>query len=128
MRLREVFQRATPQSLVLLNESLSSTAFSEALYLAQDILAALRSIGLRAIYATHLVELAEHISEIEASISGDSTLFSLVAGIRVTDDHAVPTFEIARGQPLGRSYAHEIARRYGISLEQILQARSNNSN
>ena len=128
LRLREVFQRATPQSLVLLNESLSSTAFSEALYLAQDILAALRSIGLRAIYATHLVELAEHISEIEASISGDSALFSLVAGIRVTDDHAVPTFEIARGQPLGRSYAHEIARRYGISLEQILQARSNNSN
>jgi DNA mismatch repair protein MutS len=128
LRLREVFQRATPQSLVLLNESLTSTAFSEALYLAQDILAALRSIGLRAIYATHLVELAEHISEIEASISGDSALFSLVAGIRETDDHAVPTFEIVRGQPLGRSYAREIARRYGIGLEQILRARGDNSN
>jgi hypothetical protein len=35
-----------------------------------------------------------------------------------------PTFQILRGMPHGRGYAREIARRHGISLEQILAARA----
>jgi DNA mismatch repair ATPase MutS len=124
VRLREIFQQCTRHSLVLLNETFSSTASGEALYLAQDILAALRTIGARAIFATHLTELAEHLDDIEASIAGDSRLFGLIAGVKLNDDgQATATFEIKRGKPLGRSYAQEIARRHGISLEQILQAR-----
>ncbi len=126
-RLREIFKQANAHSLVLLNESLSSTAFGEALYLAQDIVGALRAIGLRAIYATHLVELAERIPEIEALVPGESRVFSLVAGIKVAENgRPAPTFQIARGMPLGRSYAQEIAHQHGISLEQILEARKNN--
>lgn len=56
-RLREVFQHVTQHSLVLLNETFSSTSFGEALYLAQDVICGLRVAGVRAIYATHLVEL-----------------------------------------------------------------------
>lgn len=124
-RLREVFQRATSRSLVLLNETFSSTSSGEALYLAQDILSGLRVIGARAIYATHLIELAECISDIEAAIEGDCHLFSLVAGIQMSENgDMLPTYQIMRGQPLGRSYAREIARRHGISLEQILEKRS----
>lgn len=125
-RLRTIFQTATGQSLVLLNETFSSTASGEALYLAQDILCALRSIGVRAIYATHFVELVEHIPEVHATLEGPSNLCSLVAGVELTDDgSAHPTFTIRRGQPLGRSFAQEIARRHGISLEQILMKRHN---
>jgi hypothetical protein len=127
-RLREIFRQASAHSLVLLNETFSSTASGEALYLAQDILCGLRAIGLRAIYATHLTELAEQIDDIEKAINGDSKLFCLVAGIQLTDDgKARPTFQIKRGLPLGRSYAQEIARRYGISLEQILETHHNNA-
>ena len=54
-------------------------------------------------------------------IEGRSDLFSLVAGVRLTESgEALPTFKISRGDPLGRSYAEEIARRHGISLSQIL--------
>ncbi len=74
-RLREIFQQATPRSLVLLNETFSSTASGEAVYLAQDILGGLRSVGVRAIYATHLIELAERLDEIEAAAAGNSRLF-----------------------------------------------------
>jgi DNA mismatch repair ATPase MutS len=124
VRLRGMFQHMTQHSLVLLNETFSSTSSGEAMYLAQDVLCALRAIGVRAVFATHLIELAEHIPEMEAAVSGDSRLISLVAGLRLNDDgQAAPTFEIAPGLPLGRSYAQEIARRNGISLEQILQAR-----
>jgi DNA mismatch repair ATPase MutS len=126
-RLRHICLKATRYSLVLLNESLSSTTSSEALYLAQDVLCGLRAIGVRAIYATHLVEVAEHLDVIEKAIEGESAVYSLVAGLKLietADDlKAVPTFEIKRGLPQGRSYAREIARRHGISLEQILSAR-----
>lgn len=123
-RLRDIFLRATAHSFVLLNETFSSTASGEALYLAQDMLCGLRVIGARAIFATHLTELPARIPDMAAAVEGDSGFISLVAGVRLTDDgQAVPTFEIAPGQPLGRSYAQDIARRHGISLEQILQAR-----
>lgn len=120
-RLREIFRQATPNSLVLLNETFSSTASGEAMYLAHDVLCGLRAIGVRAIYATHLTELAEQTDAIEAAVSGPSGLFCLVAGIELHENgEAQPTFQITRGLPLGRSYAQEIARRFGISLEQIL--------
>lgn len=132
-RIRQICLGATRNSLVLLNESFSSTTAGEAFYLAQDLLSALRAIGVRAIYVTHLVELAEHLDE-PAKTEGESAIYSLVAGIRFEEDEpqadlrAIPTFQIVRGAPQGRGYAHEIARRYGISLEQILQARHSSNN
>ena len=60
----------------------------------------------------------------EQTISGDSRLYSLVAGVSVGHSgEGNPTYQITRGLPLGQSYAREIARRHGISLEQILANR-----
>ncbi len=125
-RLRHICLTATRHSLVLMNESLSSTTAAEASYLAQDVVCGLRAIGVRALYATHLTELAERIPEFEALVPGDSVVFSLIAGVRFEgSEAALPTYEIRRGAPQGRGYAREIARRHGISLEQILDARRN---
>lgn len=127
-RLRDIFVRASQDSLVLLNESLSSTTPGEALYLAKDVLCGLRAVGVRGLFATHLIELAARIPEIEQAVSGTSSLMSLVAGVTQNEDgRALPTFRIARGEPLGSGYAREIARRHGISLEQILEIRSSNN-
>jgi len=52
-RLNTIFARATRRSLVLLNESLASTSFSESLYLARDIVRTLRVLGARAITCTN---------------------------------------------------------------------------
>ncbi|MFQ3536658.1 MAG: hypothetical protein SNJ58_12350 [Aggregatilineales bacterium] len=124
-RLRYICLQATAYSLVLMNESLSSTVASEATYLAQDVLCGLRAIGVRAIYATHLIDLPMRIPEMHDTAQGESKLFSLVAGVHLNaDGEAQPTFRIERGMPLGRGYAREIARRHGISLEQILAARA----
>ncbi|MBC8100102.1 MAG: hypothetical protein H7Y11_11715, partial [Armatimonadetes bacterium] len=112
---------------VLLNETFSSTSASEAVYLAQDMLSALCALGVRAIFATHLTELVERIADIEAALDDQhppSSIFSLVAGVRyASDGTAAASYEIKRGAPLGRSYAQEIARRYGISLAQLLAVR-----
>jgi hypothetical protein len=80
MRLGKIFEQVTRHSLVLLNESLSSTSFGESLYLAQDIVRILRRIGARAIYSTHLHELANRVNELNASVPGiarSSVLFLL---------------------------------------------------
>jgi DNA mismatch repair protein MutS len=119
-RLSHIFSQSTRHSLVLLNESLASTNPGESLYIAQDIVRVLRRLGARAIFATHLHELAADVAALNASTAGDSLIISLVASRREADDeNPHRSFKIAPGPPLGRSYAREIAAQYGISYEQL---------
>ena len=122
-RLSDIFDRATRHSLVLLNESLSSTSPSESLYLAEDVVRALRLLGARAIFATHLHALAEAADAMNAEIKGDSAIASLVSQVVPNIDPGVPTsnrtFKIIRAAPMGLSYSRDIAERYGISFAQL---------
>lgn len=128
MRLNEIFQHLTPHSLVLLNETLSSTSAADSLYLSRDILRALRAYQTRAIFATHLHELAEELDQFNAEGQSDSKVESLVAGVDLTDeelleaqDKFVPrTFQIKQGPPRGLSFARGIAQKNGISYEQLI--------
>lgn len=128
-RLSELFGVVTRHSLVLLNESLSSTSPGESLYLAEDIVSAFRILGVRAVFATHLHELAYHIDEINRSIAGESLLVSLVAGVTEGTESrsgqagsARRTYRIEVGPPMGKSYARDIAEKYGISLDRIRES------
>jgi DNA mismatch repair protein MutS len=126
-RLHAIFTHVTPYSLVLLNETLSGTSAGESLYLGQDMLRLLRLVGARPIFSTHLHELAAGVDELNASEPGDSRVASLVASPITPDEGAAEdpggevrrSFKIAAGPPLGRSYAREIAMRYGVSYEQL---------
>jgi DNA mismatch repair protein MutS len=123
IRLGKIFEQVTRHSLVLLNESLSSTSSGESLYLAQDVVRLLRRVGARAIYATHLHELASRAGELNDSVHGDSTILSVVSspvdtGMRANGE-VVHTYRLEVRPPLGQSYAREIAARYGISYEQL---------
>lgn len=129
-RLSEIFSRATRYSLLLFNESLASTSAGESLYLARDIVRVMRLLGVRAIFATHLHELAADADEINAETEGDSQVVSLVSMVLIEKgadgETARRTYKIVPSPPMGRSYAHEIAIRYGISFDQLkanLQAR-----
>jgi DNA mismatch repair protein MutS len=119
-RLSVIFSHGTRHSLVLLNESLASTNSGESLYIAQDIVRVLRRLGARAIFATHLHELAADVAALNASTDGDSLIISLVASRRdASEENPRPSYKIASGPPLGRSYAREIAAQYGISYDQL---------
>jgi DNA mismatch repair protein MutS len=134
-RLAEVFQHLTRHSLVLLNEALSGTNTGESIYLAQDVVRILRRVGARAIYSTHMHDLAAGADEINRSTPGDSRVASLISSPveDPTSDgqkaHAgsgeVPgvsrSYKIEARPPMGRSYAHQIAARYGISYRQLEQ-------
>lgn len=122
-RLAAIFGHATRHSLLLFNESLASTSAGESFWLARDVLRALRLLGARALFATHLHELAADAAAINAGTSGDSEVVSLVAEALppANGDGRIArrTFRIAPGPPLGHSHAREIAAQYGISFEQL---------
>lgn len=118
-RLSEIFGRATRHSLALLNESLSSTSPNESLFLARDVVRGLRLLGARAIFATHLHGLAEEVEPINASTPGESAVASLVSVVEQDGEDGRRTYRIVAGPPAGLSHARDIARRYGISFEQI---------
>jgi len=118
-RLREILLAATPRSLVLLNESISSTSYTEALYISRDVLKALRYLGCRGIFNTHAHDLAGFAAEVNEGVTGTSVVESLVAGMKDGER----SYEVRVGPPLGSSYAHEIAVRNGLSFEQIVEAR-----
>ncbi|MGQ0602322.1 MAG: MutS-related protein [Anaerolineales bacterium] len=122
-RVAEIFKQATRHSLVLFNETFASTAPSEGLYLARDVLRGFRRVGARGIFATHFHELAEQVQTMNAETPGESVVISLIAEAipAANGADAQRTFRIRPGPPLGTSYAREIAMRYGISFEQIEQ-------
>jgi DNA mismatch repair ATPase MutS len=122
-RLNRIFQHATRHSLVLLNESLASTSASESLYLAQDVVRALRLLGVRAIFATHLHDLAASADEMNTNTPGDSRIISVVSQVKIddtSDDTSITrTYVIEPGPPHSKSYAIELAGQYGIGFDQL---------
>jgi len=82
-RLSEILDCVTANSLVLLDESLSSTGSFEASYIAAEVLSGLAHIGCRCLFSTPLHELAAEIDNINARslASGGVAIDTLVAGV-----------------------------------------------
>ena len=118
-RLGEIFDCVTSNSLVLLDESLSSTGSFEGSYIAAEVLSGLSIVGCRCLFATHLHELAAEIDRINetSSKAGGVKIETLVAGI----EEGQRSFKIYRAKPDGKSYARDIAERYGLTYENILK-------
>lgn len=114
-RLNEIFTEATKYSIILLNESLASTSFTEGMYIAQDVVKALRYLGAKAVFNTHMHELATYAESVNDEVKGKSRVVSLVTGI--VDGKR--SYKIYKGAPLGKSYAKDIAVKHGVSFEQI---------
>ena len=135
VRLEQILPKLTKYSMILMNESLSSTSHQECLFIATEIMRYLRKIGARALFATHIHELAENIPELNKE-EGLSDMMSLVAGvdestglevmtedgIKKFDSGNKRTYKILPMPPQGRSFALDIAKTYGISFEQLVDS------
>lgn len=118
-RVREIFQRLTPNALVLLDETFSGTGSYEGSYLAADTVGALAVLGVHAVYCTHMHELTARIPEINENPRTRSRVDTLVAGSGLGDIR----FSITRRPPDGKSYASRIAEKYGLSYETLLHGK-----
>ena len=118
-RLKEIFDSVSSDSMILLDESLSSTGAYEASYIASEILSGFAVLGCRGIFSTHLHELAASVPEINERSRelGGIQIDTLVAGI----EEGRRSFKIYRAKPDGKSYARDIADKYGLSFETLMQ-------
>ena len=127
-RLSSIMEQVTPHSLILCNESLSGTGPMEAVGIAEELLRALRQLGVRTLFATHLHDLAARCEQINAAAEADAgansrtdRVVSLRAEVENDDEHGGRrTYRIRFAPPYGSSYAHDVARRYGLSFQQIM--------
>lgn len=114
-RLSEIFESATRYSLLLLNESFATTNVSEGMYIAKDVIKAMRYLGVRCIFNTHMHDLARNLDEVNKITEGDSKVESMVTGV----ENGSRSFKIAISPPQGISYAKDIALKYGVTFEII---------
>lgn len=111
-RFVEGFKQANKKTLYLLNEPFSGTSHLESLNIASQGVRALIDKEIPFIMNTHLHELYH---EVIATDSMRSKLISLVTQMSGEES----TYIIEEHEPLGKSFAMEIAEKYGVTFEQL---------
>jgi DNA mismatch repair protein MutS2 len=108
----EILRRATPRSLVLLDELGSGTDPIEGSALGGAVLEDLTRRGAMSVATTHLGALKELASEVPGVVN---------ASLQFDADRLAPTYLLIKGIP-GRSYGLSIARRLGLPDEVLANA------
>lgn len=111
VRFREIYSECTSDSLLLLNETFSTTSFEEGFYIARDSVRALVSKKVRTIYNTHMHKLAAEAQELDSGAG--------VSSLIMKSDNGKRSFKVEVASPEGLSYARDIAEKYGVTYEML---------
>ncbi|MBE7070350.1 MAG: hypothetical protein E7386_07600 [Ruminococcaceae bacterium] len=116
VRIKSIVKSADSNTLILFNETFSTTSASDGLYLSKGLIRVLKENGAYVIFNTHIHDLAKQIPEMNGW-AGQGNVISLV--MERKDDKN--TFILKRAEPDSSSYARDIAEKYGITYEQMTQ-------
>lgn len=108
IRVREMLERATADSVFVINEGFSSTTLADALSLGGEVVRRMIDRDLLGVYVTFVDELASW---------GEATV-SMVATVD-PDDPAQRTLRIVRQPADGLAYAAAIAGKYGVGYQRL---------
>jgi DNA mismatch repair protein MutS len=108
VRIRAVLEQATGDSVLVMNESFTSTTLRDALFVGERVLDRMADVGLLGVYVTFVDELA----------SMNEACVSMVATV-VPDNPAMRTYELVRKPADGLAYAAAIAGKYGLTYRQL---------
>jgi hypothetical protein len=110
VRVHEILGQATSDSVIVMNESFSSTSLSDALFVGTEVMRQVLELGCLGVYVTFVDEIAS-LSE---------AMVSMVSQV-VPDNPAERTFKVIRKRADGRAYAWAIAEKYGLSYQRLME-------
>lgn len=114
-RFSNIFDQISSKSLLLMNESFAGTSHLESLTIATESLKAVQLLGSTCIFNTHLHELAAKVPELNEEAL-PTKFRNLISG----SENNPNSFTLSEGEPLGKSYAYDIAVKYGVSYKQLI--------
>jgi len=108
--MQKILDAIDSDSLLLMDESFSSTSSYEGAAVAEQVIERLQSIGCMCVYSTHLHELT-------ALADSEQKYSSKIENLHIQMKDGVPTYHIIEGTTHGKSYAYDIAKKYGLEFK-----------
>jgi len=110
VRVHEILELATSQSVLVMNESFNSTTLNDALFVGTEVLRRVLDLGLLGVYVTFVDEIA----------SLSQATVSMVSQV-VPENPAQRTFKLVRKRADGLAYAAAIAGKYGLTYQRLIE-------